>query len=89
MVNVTPPAEANPTRRKKDARLSKDGNWRLFPQEKHLLQYVSTGMYFGRVKVGGKAIRRKLDTTVTRQQSFDYSISSRSEGPEAPIAAKP
>lgn len=48
----------------KDARLSKDRKWRLFPQDGNLLQYVGTGMFYGRVKVSGKIIRRKLDTTV-------------------------
>src|SRR5687767_1582345 len=58
MVNETAPAKPQPAKRKKDARLSKDGKWRLFPSDNHLLQYVSTGTYFGRVKVGGKTIRR-------------------------------
>ena len=30
----------------------------------NLLQYVSTGVYFARVKVQGKLIRRSLDTNV-------------------------
>lgn len=48
----------------KDARYSKDGKWRLFPQDSNLLQYVSTGMFYGRVKVSGKPIRKKLGTDV-------------------------
>ena len=47
-----------------DARLSKDGQWRLFPIEGNLLQYVGTGIFYGRVKAAGKTIRRKLYTNV-------------------------
>lgn len=45
-------------------RLSPDGKWRSFPKVPNLLQYVSTGLYFARVKVNGKLIRRGLETTV-------------------------
>jgi len=45
-------------------RLSPDGKWRSFPKVPNLLQYVSTGLYFARVKVNGKLIRRGLDTNV-------------------------
>src|SRR5258707_10545361 len=41
-------------------RLSPDGKWRSFPKVPNLLQYVSTGRYFARVKVQGKLIRRRL-----------------------------
>jgi integrase len=41
-------------------RLSPDGKWRSFPKVPNLLQYVSTGLYFARLKVNGKAIRRGL-----------------------------
>ena len=43
-------------------RLSPDGKWRSFPKVPNLLQYVSTGLYFARLKVNGKLIRRGLDT---------------------------
>jgi integrase len=52
------------TKAPKDARLSKDGDWRLFSNESHLMQYIRTGMFYGRVKVRGKTIRRKLHTSV-------------------------
>src|SRR2546426_889654 len=45
---------------KQKARLSPDGKWRSFPKVPNLLQYVSTGLYFARVKVNGKLIRRSL-----------------------------
>jgi integrase len=44
----------------RNARLSKDGKWRVFPKVPNLLQYVSTGTYFARVKVAGKIIRQSL-----------------------------
>lgn len=45
-------------------RLSPDGKWRSFPKVPNLLQYVSTGLYFARVKVNGKLIRPGLNTKV-------------------------
>jgi integrase len=45
-------------------RLSPDGKWRSFPKVPNLLQYVSTGVYYGRVKVNGKLSRRSLETDV-------------------------
>ncbi len=45
-------------------RLSKDGKWRSFPKLPHLLQYVSSGAYYARVKVSGKLIRESLQTLV-------------------------
>ncbi|HSY19368.1 MAG TPA: tyrosine-type recombinase/integrase [Candidatus Acidoferrales bacterium] len=52
-------------RGKKSAnRLSKDGKWRSFPRVPHLLQYVSSGTYFARLKIKGKLIRESLETTV-------------------------
>jgi integrase len=48
----------------KNERLSPDGKWRSFPKVPNLLQYVSTGLFFARVKVNGKLIRRGLDTDV-------------------------
>jgi integrase len=47
-----------------EPRLSPDGKWRSFPKVPNLLQYVSTGVYFARVKVQGKLIRRSLETDV-------------------------
>jgi len=43
---------------------SKDGKWRSFAKVPNLLQYVSTGTYFARVKVNGKIFRESLETTV-------------------------
>jgi len=44
--------------------LSKDGKWRSFPKVPHLLQYVISGNYFGKVKINGKTVRQSLETTV-------------------------
>ena len=46
------------------ANLSPDGKWKSFPQHNNLLQYVPTGMFYGRVKINGKVVRSKLDTAV-------------------------
>jgi integrase len=40
------------------------GAWRSFPKVPNLFQYVNTGTYYARVKVGGKTIRRSLKTNV-------------------------
>jgi len=53
-----------PDTRKRDENLSKDGKWRSFPKVPNLLQYVSSGVYYGRIKVNGKLIRQSLETTV-------------------------
>ena len=50
--------------RKREEHLSKDGKWRSFPKVPHLLQYVSSGNYYGKVKINGKMIRQSLQTTV-------------------------
>jgi len=36
----------------------------------HLLQYVSNGNYYGRIKIGGKLIRESLQTTIGDQASL-------------------
>jgi integrase len=51
------------TKRKRDnrtERLSPDGKWRSFSRAPNLLQHVSTGLYFARLKRQGKLIRRSL-----------------------------
>ncbi len=47
-----------------DASLSSDGKWRSFPKVPNMVQYVSTGTYFGKVKIGGKPFRESLGTNV-------------------------
>jgi hypothetical protein len=56
-------AQAQP-QQKREANLSKDGQWRSYPKVPHLLQYVSNGNYYGRIKVNGKIIRESLKTDV-------------------------
>jgi integrase len=51
-------------RKKREQNLSKNGKWRSFPRVPNLLQYVSSGVYFGKVKINGKKIRLSLDTDV-------------------------
>jgi len=43
--------------------LSNDGKWRSFPKVPNLVQYISTGTFYGRVKVDGKLYRESLKTT--------------------------
>ncbi len=44
--------------------MSTDGKWRSLPKVPHLLQYVISGSYFGKVKINGRTIRKSLQTTV-------------------------
>ncbi len=50
--------------KKRDEQLSSYGKWRSFPKVPNLLQYVSNGNYYGRIKVHGKLIRQSLETEV-------------------------
>lgn len=52
------------SKKSRDERLSPDGKWRSFSKVPNLLQYVSTGTYFGRVKIDGKVFRESLETDV-------------------------
>lgn len=62
---MTQPVDTQPKpSRKREEHLSSDGQWRSFPKVPHLLQYVSNGNYYGRIKVGGKIIRESLKTNV-------------------------
>jgi len=53
-----------PQPKKEASNLSKDGLWRSFARVPHLLQYVSSGTYYARVKIHGKVIRKSVDTDV-------------------------
>jgi integrase len=55
---------AGKSRNRRKEILSKDGKWKSFPKVRHLLQYVSTGTYFARVKVNGKLKRESLETDI-------------------------
>jgi hypothetical protein len=52
--------DTKPVKPKHDDNLSPDGKWRSFPKVPNLVQYVSTGTYFGRVKIEGKTFRESL-----------------------------
>jgi integrase len=54
----------NPRRADKEPNISPDGKWKSFPRVPHLLQYIPSGMFYGRLKAGAKLIRQKLDTDV-------------------------
>jgi hypothetical protein len=60
-------SEANDSKlasRKRDESLSKDGQWRSFPNVPCPRQYVCNGNYYGRIRVNGKPIRASLKTNV-------------------------
>ena len=61
---MEPKPEIEKGSRKRAENLSKDGKWRSFPNMPNLLQYVSNGNYYGRIKIGGKTIRESLETGV-------------------------
>jgi len=60
---INNPTPSGRTKRTAD-RLSKDGKWRSISRVPHLLQYVSSGTYYARIKVRGKIIRESLATSV-------------------------
>src|SRR5208282_1799282 len=39
------------TKQERNAAISSDGKWRSFPKVPNLVQYISTGTYFERVKI--------------------------------------
>jgi len=45
-----------PKKKNRAERVSPNGKWRSFPKVPNLVQYVSTGLYFARVKVQGKLV---------------------------------
>ena len=57
-------SDTQPNTRKRNEHLSNDGQWRSFAKVPHLLQYVSNGNYYARIKVKGKVIRESLKTSV-------------------------
>jgi integrase len=59
-----PQPETQKQIKKEASSLSKDGKWRSFARVPHLLQYVSSGTYYARVKIRGKVIRKALETDV-------------------------
>ena len=61
---LTPAAPSSGHGRERDPRISPDGKWKSFPKSPNLLQYIRTGMYYARVKIAGKLVRRKLQTDV-------------------------
>ena len=53
----------------------------------HLLQYMPTGMYYARVKVYGKLVRRKLTTDVYSQALLRLGDSLKDQRSKAPRSA--
>lgn len=73
-------SDATPDGRKRAMHLSKDGKWRSFPKVPHLLQYVSNGNYYGRIKLDGRIVRESLGTsvwTVAKLKLTDFLKNSR------------
>ena len=55
---------ASPRRAERESNISRDGKWKSFPRVPHLLLYVPSGMYFGRLKIDGTIHRESLKTDV-------------------------
>ena len=53
-----------PRRGRSEPNTSRDGKWKTFPRVPNLLLYLPSGMFYGRVKVGGKIVRQSLATDV-------------------------
>ena len=51
-------------RGKRETNISPDGKWKSFPRTPNLLQYVSNGVFHGRLKVNGKILKSSLETDV-------------------------
>lgn len=66
MLAVATPANTEQKREttRRNANTSPDGKWRSFPKVPNLVQYISTGTYFGRVKIDSKIFRESLKTDV-------------------------
>ncbi len=80
---ATPQTEGNP--RLRSASFSSDGKWRSFPNVPNLLQFVSTGQYYGRLKIRGKVIRRSLKTdvwTTAKLRLLDFLKDQREQVPK-------
>lgn len=80
--------ETKPAKSLRNATLSPDGKWRSFPKVPNLLQYVSTGTYFGRVKIDGKIFRESLKTEVftTAKLLLGDFIKKKRKSADRPIA---
>jgi hypothetical protein len=61
---VQPQRDKTQAFRNRDEHLSANGKWRSFPKVPHLLQYITSGVYFGKVKISGKTVRQSLETKV-------------------------
>jgi hypothetical protein len=67
--------DTEPNSRKREEHLSGDGKWRSLPKVPNLIQYVSNGNYYGRIKIDGKIIRESLKTdvwTTAKLRLVDY-----------------
>ena len=53
-----------PRKRDKETNISKNRKWKSFRRVPHLLQYIPSGSYYGRVKVKGRVVRCSLETDV-------------------------
>ena len=76
--------DKQPGARKREEHLSNDGKWRSFPKVPHLLQYVISGNYFGKVKINGKTIREslqdnRLDNGAIAAERFSEGASGKQE----------
>jgi integrase len=82
--------DKQPSSKKREEHLSANGKWRSFPRVPHLLQYVISGNYFGKVKINGRSIRQSLQTTVwtTAQLRLNDFLKEHREGRNKVAAPK-
>ena len=85
MTTVLEPRDTKSRKNNRAERLSPDGKWRSFPKVPNLLQYVSTGTYYARIKVEGKLIRRSLKANTFEEAKLmlhDFLVSHSEPEPE-------
>jgi len=81
-------SESTSEHTKRSEHLSKDGKWRSFPKVPNLLQYVSNGNYYGRIKIDGKIIRESLQTrvwTTAKMRLVDFEKKIREVRPQIDV----
>ena len=59
---VQQPDSRESRRGERRTNISPDGKWKKFPLVRYLLQYVPSGIYYGRVRIGLKIVRQSLET---------------------------
>ena len=67
---VQPERGKQPGPRKREEHISTTGKWRSFPKVPQLQPYVSSGIYFGKVKISGRAFKQSLEMKLWTTEGF-------------------